>query len=348
MNKKLLALLLAILMVAVSACAMADEVDYSNQTADGSKIEHYFDITKNYSVGNGADSSVIKPEQTFTFEVVGKNPANPGITVDRFVFTSSTGDTVTNTLTIPTVGNGGYPAQPGVYEYTLKEVVPAGTSDNKKVQGITYDESVYDLKVTVINNPGDDGNPNYDTVISLKKQGSEKKDSNATFKNTYDAGQLTIKKTLAGTGAVSDDTFKITVTFAAEDAGHVIATDTIKAPEDAVENDDGSYTITLGHNGSATFTNVPVGTKYTVTEDAKVYEGNTETVLREYTSSLTESNNNGSIAANAVSTVDITNTLNMTNIDTGVNTDNTPYILLMALVAIMALAFVAKKRSVRE
>ena len=46
-------------------------------------------------------------------------------------------------------------------------------------------------------------------------------------------------------------------------------------------------------------------------------------------------------------TAKITNTANAT-VDTGVRTDTMPYILLMALVAIMALAFVAKKRSVRE
>lgn len=346
MNKKLLALLLAILMVAMSAVAMASGVSGDNAIT-GTGTEHSFVITKNYNKDTSADDSVVKPAQTFNFTVTAVTDGAPAITVNPYAFTGekASATSIEQLLTIPTVGTGTnqYPAVPAVYEYTLKETIPT-----TKTQGITYDESkTYNLKVTVVNNPGADGIPSYDTVISLKL--NDAKQTNATFDNTYSAGKLTVSKKLAGNAAVSTDEFVITVSFAAEN-GKAIAADTITAPEGAIAKGDGTYTVTLGHGETATFTNVPAGATYTVSEDPKVYDADDPTkVLRTYTKS-TETGSDGetgSITANATKTVAYVNTLT-NEIDTGVSTDTMPYILLMAFVAILAVAFVAKKRSVNE
>ena len=122
----------------------------------------------------------------------------------------------------------------------------------------------------------------------------------------------------------------------------VKSADTIKV----TESSDG-YTFTIegiGNNETVTFSNIPVGAKYTVTETKKTGSvSNTEYTATGEVSNIV-------IAAetsDSPNKVTITNTYNA-NIDTGVNTDNTPYILLMAFVAILAVAFVAKKRTVKE
>lgn len=335
MNKKLLALLLAILMVAMSAVAMAEEVSGDNATT-GTETEHSFVITKNYNVVTGSDSTVSKPAQTFNFTVSAVTAGAPAITVDSYAFAS--GDTTLDKLlTIPAVGTGAnqYPPVPAVYEYTLRESAPT-----TKTQGVTYDEAkTYNLKVTVVNNAAEGAAPSYDTVISLKLNGD--KQANAEFNNSYSAGKLTVSKKLAGNAAVSDDKFTFTISFAPETDEKAIASDTITAPNGATDNGDGTYTVVLGHDQSATFTNIPAGASYTVSENTTAVGTD-----RIYEKAVT-GNEKGSISANVETTVAYVNTLT-NEIDTGVSTDTMPYILLMAFVAILAVAIVAKKRSVNE
>ena len=69
--------------------------------------------------------------------------------------------------------------------------------------------------------------------------------------------------------------------------------------------------------------------------------------LYDATYAVGETATNVASATAAGSTIAITNN-RTSSIDTGVTTDSMPYILLMAFVAILAVAFVAKKRSVKE
>ncbi len=350
MNKKLLALLLAILMVAVSACAMADGTTQS-QITEKTSIPVY----KTYT-GNG------KPAETFTFktQAIGNAPAIGNITIG-FTSDASEGNTLTGSITLPDVGtDGGFTAAPGVYKYVITEVVP-----NTKTAGMTYDEeNSYLLTVTVYNADTNSGSPKYKTTATIYAATVAKDDAGnvtsatesgsklteATFTNTYAGTNLIVEKKLAGTGANSSDKFNMQVVFSADSGERLTSDITCVKSADTItvtESSDG-YTFTIegiGNNETVTFSNIPVGAKYTVTETNKT--GSVSNTVYTATGEVTAATKIAAETENSKNKVTITNTYDAT-IDTGVNTDNTPYILLMALVAIMALAFVAKKRSVRE
>ena len=343
MNKKLLALLLAILMVAVSACAMAD--------------------TSSVAVVKTIDKDA--PTETFTFESELVSVPN-GITLDNYKATlnltsataevtagsAGTGDTtITGSGTFGIPAASSYPAV-GIYKYRVKEVEPA-----QKTSGVSYNTTTqYEVWVTIYN-----GTNGYERAASIHTVGddgtaTDTKATEVAIRNTYAANSLTVTKTVSGSSADLRDTFQITVTFTDPDDGTklksnitAIATESDSTTPDAnkvsvTKNFDG-YTFVINNvnnNDYVTFSNIPAGVKYTVVEtnDVGSISG------KRYTSSVTGyTGDNGVIeTTNAVT---VANSLNE-QLDTGVNTDNTPYILLMALVAIMALAFVAKKRSVRE
>ncbi len=80
-----------------------------------------------------------------------------------------------------------------------------------------------------------------------------------------DTGSLTVAKSVSGLGASAAEKFALTVTFApgAPAFWNVLG---ISAPA-AATGGSGTYTLSLSANdGAVTFTNIPVGTTYTVTE----------------------------------------------------------------------------------
>lgn len=332
MNKKILAILMALLMVAVSGVAMAE----------GTLSDPV--ISKTYQ-GEG------RPAENFSFSISTEQVGIPSVTVGGSITFTGEKDEATKTtnFTVPTVGQGEgeYPEKPAEYIYTISETIP-----EKETAGINYATNSYTLKVTVYND-GTADNPQWKTAISIKDTDSNKQDK-ASFTNTYTApqatdtnGTLTVKKVLAGKSANLSDTFSIKVTFTAED-GKVLNSEAKWAVADGSgitvtrEGQSNVYIISgIGHNGEVKFYNLPIGTKYEVEETNKT--GASGTV---YTDSYDE-NNAGTLVATAASTTTVTNTSDITP-DTGVTTDSMPYIMLMAIVAIAAVAFVMKKRAAHE
>ena len=332
MNKKILAILMALLMIVVSGVAMAEETE---STAT---------ISKTYE-GTG------KPAATFTFSITadeGQGENVPDVTVANGGQISISAENTTGEVTfnIPSVGESGYPEKPGTYTYTIKE-----TAGN--IAGIGYDEQTYKLTVTVYNDGGDADHPVWKTAISIKDD-TDKKEK-AAFTNTYSApgqdaenGTLLVTKKLAGMSADLSDTFTITVQFTAEDGKVLASTAGYVASEgvNVTAGNDNMYTITgIGHDGNVKFYNIPYHTAYSVTEvvneEYKVV-GQSNTV---YT--VTYDGCTGRLDAAAQSQATVTNTSNIAP-DTGVTTDSLPYIMLMAIVAIAAVAFVMKKRAAHE
>ena len=330
MNKKLLALLLAILMVAMSAVAMADTV----VGAAGKTIT----VTKTYDGYNKANAM-------FEFAVAPVSASDPALSTatQRLIFNTTEANisnTKTATFTFPSAAE--FNNVPGVYWYTLTETTPTSNI----MQGVTYDTTTYYVGVTVYNAAEAGQHPSYDTSVQVHKGTQNGVKGDPSFNNTYASQDLTVTKKLAGKNANLTDTFTITVVFTPEDANHiltnVIETSTTDSSVSVANTADAPYTYTIsgiGHNDTVTFTNIPVGTKYAVSE--AVTDGVT---AGGYTPSYV--NCEGTIASADVAAV-VTNTLD-TTLDTGVSTDTMPYILLMAFVAILAVAFVAKKRSVNE
>ena len=360
MNKKLLALLLAILMVAVSACAMAQRADGGSEVVASTDINSASIVLKKTFTGTG------KSTETFDFAVYEgtTNAVLPeGETVPPIAGTSITvtADKTENTgtINIPTY------SYPGEYVYYITET--AGST-----AGVTYDTIQYKLTVTCYRSENGD----LKRVASIRKQDATgawaNKVSTAEFVNTYAANSqgFTLTKELTGNAADLRDQFNFTVAFDksftvttgtgedAETKTYTLATAPTPSTSDGYtvtlsdESDKYVFTVQgLGDHETVTFTNIPDGVTWTVSENSligsvtkKTYQSSLE-VVNGSNSDLTPAT--GTIGKTNGNKLTVTNTLNKT-IDTGVNTDNTPYILLMALVAIMALAFVAKKRSVRE
>lgn len=322
MNKKILAVLMALMMVLTSAVAFAAP----NNTTEVVE-ETSFDLTKTYT-GEG------KPNETFIFAATTVTEGAPALTLSSTTIENEG----TITVTVPGVGvEGGYKAEPGVYNYTITET--AGDT-----LGTTYDDTIYNVKVTVYNAAEAGKNPVYKTTISIKATDASAKSTEAAFTNTYtnSAKTLVVKKQIAGNAAVMTDTFTIQVTFDSGVTGKVLNSviDTAIADSDNTVKTSWNGNVCtiegIGHNDTVTFSNLPVGTTYEVVE----------TDNGGYTKTEYDDKQKGTIADANIETV-VTNT-NTTDIDTGVFTDNMPYFMLMAFVMILAAAVVLKKRTVNE
>lgn len=326
MNKKILAVLMALMMVLTSAVAFAEGIT----------------ITKDYTT---TQAGVI-PTETLTFTATNTKYTD---------INGNTGDTLTGTLT-GTVTTNRSTAQynvvlntlptftaAGVYEYTVKET--AG-----KIQGVTYDATELKFNVYVIHEVDEDGNQTGNLAIKQIVPQTKNTDGNKVggFTNAYDPqnttdeNALTITKTVTGNAGDQTAEFPVKLTFKAKD-GFVF--DTSFAPKANGEAltlnkaSDSEYTaeITVKHGSEIKITNVPANAT------VKVEETNAKGHTVKYNDAATAP----TVTAGTAQTVAIEN-FRDTEIDTGITTDSMPYIMLMAFVMILAAAVVLKKRSVNE
>ena len=264
-----------------------------------------------------------------------------------------------NELQIPTGGTGIY-----VYKITEKNNGTPAVSYNTD-GGCLY-LIVTVSHVTGENNVIQDGQYNYavalrrgnDNITAAAATNGTKVLNTDAFHNTYGAGDnapksVELKKVVHGNFGDLGKTFTFTVTF------HK-ATDTTKYAPIAFTTDtaygvfaadaDGkatgtavtelayeqSYIVTLKHNETISFSNLPAGVTYTMTENGKVDDkvDGVYTVFGEKSSKTKVED-----AAN----VTIENT-NEGQPDMGVVLDNAPYIALLAIVAIGGVALMLNKR----
>lgn len=305
--KKFVAILLTLMLVLGVSGALA---------ADAETVV----INKKYKLV-GAGSS---PEETFTLVQTGSEvtsgdataaPALGAITGAAFDAGAATADGVTKPITVSLPNYD----RVGIYEYTLKEV----QGNNA---GVGYYDAAMKLVVTVIN--GNNGLERVAAVHTELAPGAAKSD---TFENTYSAGTLTVKKTVTGNLGDKNKEFDFTVTFAAPQGKDW--TPAIGLPKGAtmVADNPMSYTFKLKHDAMATFGNLPAGVTYTVIE-APV-EGYTTTSTGE----------NGVIIA-GLNEVTFTNE-KKGEIDTGVTTENLPYVLLIGFVVLAGAALLIKRKA---
>jgi len=321
--KKFLAIILAVvLMLSLSVVAFADTLPAGTENGT-------WTITKVYKL-EGAGTS---PAEDFEFVVTPAegSPAD-GISIGKASFTASAA-----------TANGGSGAfivsadatkfpRPGVYEYTLKE-------KNNATPGVTYDETEYTLKVTVLN--ADSSAEGYQPgdlkveTISLNKAGANNTTEKVTsIENTYSAGTLKISKTVDGSLGDKTAYFEFTITFTggAEGAEYTVATDSADGVQsgNALTKVKSGDKIYLKHGETFIIENIPYGVEYTVVE----------TPVDNYTT--TKSNDSGKIEAAEV-TAAFTNTYDSTP-DTGITLDSLPYILIGMVVLAAAVAMILNKR----
>lgn len=241
----------------------------------------------------------------------------------------------------------------GIYTYQVKEV-DGGTL------GMTYDNTTYTLQVRVANkmvNGKIDSTNAKVCYVTMKADGVKE----SSVKNTYNASNLTISKTVEGSmGDRSTDTkFDFKVTLEVPD-GKTLRSD-ITVPEDSAITWNegktvGTVTFKLSHGQSFTLMNLPYDIEYTVDEmngttalnDGEKING-TYQVSYDGKKAGTIGAGEGKIApTEGLISTEVTNTWGDDEIDTGVILDNAPYILMLAVVAGGAMTLVIKKRREEE
>ena len=325
--KKLLAVFLTLaLIMGMSLTAIADDPAYE----DASTAE----IKKVYVASNGG----VSPAETFSFtaltctsvtdaaeDVTTENAPVPTIGTVAFAEGDATaaGAEGTATITLPEY------TSVGVYTYQFNEVIPT-----TKTAGVTYNETDFSLVVTVIEQNGKV------RVAAVHCEGSDGQDKTDEFENTYESGTLAVSKTVTGNLGDKSKYFDVTVTFAAA-SGEVINS-TITYTGGQYSSDvtvaNNTATIQVKDGDTVTFSNVPEGVTWTVSEADYTGEGY---------DAASYSAESGTMTAGGAATSTITNNKEA-EIDTGINMDSLPYIVIIGVVAVAALAFFMKRRGSAE
>lgn len=322
MNKKILAVLMALMMVLTSVAAFAE----GDSTVDATFDKIYT------NVGDTADA----PAATFSF-VVGKGtvqgasagvvaPDASNINITDAVLTSGAGKAVVSV----DVKLDAF-TEVGSYSYPVTEV--QGT-----LAGVSYDATF--TVVVLVNYDADT-----DSIVKavyVKNSAAQKDDEGVDVENKYYAGSLEFSKTVTGAYGDPNKYFTVTVTINGPE-GKALDDINMVANGGKYTNkpvDFGANTFEIKHDETITISNLPKGATYTIAEADYSSEGYDAPVY---------SAQSGNIAEIEKDSITITNNkADDQSIETGVFTDNMPYFMLLAFVMILAAAVVLKKRTVNE
>lgn len=324
--KKLISLALALaLALSMSTVAFAEDTYNDMSTVT---------LTKEYKLTNSGTTS---PAETFSFSKLtctDVSDAGVGVTAATApvpeigsvsYVAGEAGSTTAKkniTITLPTYSSV------GVYTYTFNEI-DGGTA------GVTYRSDAITLVVTVIEQNGKV------RVAAVHTEGNNGTKS-AEFDNEYSAGSLSVTKNVTGIMGDQQKEFTVKVTFNAPSGDTVreaityvddTETKTIAAGEGWTGSKE--VDITLKHDETVTFTNIPYGVTYTVAENDYRADG--------YDAPNYSFEDNNKTIDSASDRVTITNNKGGT-VDTGINMDSIPYILILAVAFVGLFVFVSKKR----
>lgn len=357
--KKILALVLAMIMVLSMGVAFADDeitgVDGLASTAKSQALT----LQKMYDL-IGAKNTGLFPAEELTFKVsVPTNVTNPTgemISVDTLTVTGNTNQVIYVNLPVY--------HEVGLYQYVINE--SAGNS-----QGVTYATSGIGVNVLVTYN-NDHTALVSEIVLADYNDATAGDDVTAnnqkgkvdTFCNTYNLGTLTVKKTVSGDLASTTQYFNIDVTFESAKPvnsdisinGGSFKGNPVSVPSDdwtKVEDEEKkvtykqTVTISLKNEDTVTFTDIPDGVTYKVVEQAKHAETDTNKSdpSKGYTISYT--GESGTVTTNNTSVAVVTNAKTSGGISTGMFLDNAPYMIIMALVLVGA-AMMLKRRAYND
>ena len=235
----------------------ATQVGFTNvYSVESTKVENAFKVQKKISGRNWTKTDAF----TMTLTAQGEAPMPKG---------AKEGVSTIELHKDAQVGNFGaieY-TKPGTYTYVITEQSGDETA-------LTFSKATYRATVTVT----DDGAGKLFAKTKIAQltddagDAAERTVEAAVFTNTAKTGSLTVKKTVVG--GDSQREFGFTVALADGDGEPVSGT--FGKGEDAVTFADGKATFTLEDGEEKTIAGLPVGARYTVTEDAT--EGYTTTV----------------------------------------------------------------------
>lgn len=235
----------------------ATQVGFTNvYSVESTKVENDFKVQKKISGRNWMTSDAF----TMTLTAQGEAPMPKGV---------KDGVSTIGLHKDAQVGNFGtieY-TKPGTYTYVI-------TEQSGDEAALTFSKATYRATVTVTDNGA--GKLSAKTKIAQLTDDAgdavERTVEAAVFTNTAKTGSLTVKKTVVGGDSQREFGFTVTLT----DGDGEPVSGTFGKGEHAVTFTDGKATFTLKDGEEKTIAGLPVGARYTVTEDAA--EGYTTTV----------------------------------------------------------------------
>lgn len=322
--KKLFAIMLALMLVLTMGSALAEGVTPSEaKTLKFKKI---------YTTTAGETPAAI-PSEELSFEV-DADENNPDDTMVSIQDTAVTGSPAEITINVPSYDTV------GKWNYTISEV--AGNT-----QGVTYSTNTFGVQVLVSYDEADPTRLVSQVAFTTNADGTGAKVDSIT--NTYDLGTLTVTKTVTGNLASHTQKFDIDVTFHADNPvkSQITGAATINAADWTEDLENGGYTYTatvsLAHGETATFNKIPDGVTYTVVEQAKHTAADASGNNAGAGYNVTYTNDEGEITADTTFEATVKNEKGA-QVDTGITTDNLPYIVLMGIVVLAGVAMIAKRR----
>lgn len=234
----------------------ATQVGFTNvYSVESTKVENAFKVQKKISGRSWTTSDAF----TMTLAAEGEAPMPKNAKDGASTITLKKDVQVGNFGTIEYT-------KPGTYTYMIAEQTGDETA-------LTFSKATYRATVTVT----DDGAGKLTAKTKIAQltddagNTAERTAEAAVFTNTAKTGSLTVKKTVVGGDSQREFGFTVALT----DGDGEPVSGTFGKGENAVAFTDGKATFTLKHGGEKTVAGLPVGARYTVTEDAA--EGYTTT-----------------------------------------------------------------------
>lgn len=263
-------------------------------------------------------------------------------------------------------------ALPDFSSYGIGDYWYKVTENGGKTAGVTYDTTEYYMHIVVTrendSNPDDVGI----TQVTFHKNApaedgtytNNEGDKATGVTNAYGAGTLTITTDIKGNFADRTKTFDVVVTFAKDKSktitGDIYYSDGSVAIDSSKWKGGGMFApatqqvkLTLGLGDTVTFTNIPDGVTYTITESdysADGYENPVFTFDNADETGDTAIKGNAWADNQALGTIsdssDIVTIINAKNatIDVGVFLENAPFVALILLVVAVAAVMIITRR----
>lgn len=227
----------------------ATQVGFTNvYSVESTKVENAFKVQKKISGRNWMTSDAFTMTLTAQGEAPMPKGAKDGVSTIELHKDAQVGNFGTIEYT-----------KPGTYTYVI-------TEQSGDEAALTFSKATYRATVTVTD--GAAGKLSAKTKIAQLTDDAgdavERTVEAAVFTNTAKTGSLTVKKTVVG--GDSQREFGFTVALADGDGEPVSGT--FGKGKNAVTFADGKATFTLKDGGEKTVAGLPVGARYTVTEDA--------------------------------------------------------------------------------
>lgn len=363
--KKLFAGVVAAAMIATMsfpAFAATGGLGNKNFTVENGKA---FEFDKVWVTNDKEDRTIVAPGAALTMTVQndgqpvtypqGATPAN----LELQVTSKNTDDKTTGfTVDLPNY------SVPGKYTYILKENDP-------NVAGVVANENLYQVTVWALQDEANTTGGNHIKDCGVKLSQVQQVDGGyvevtgnklSSVENTYQAGTVTITKSVTGNMGNKSTKFNFKVVLESDKPVNSTVVSTGDKTFTFTANDNGKYTAEqtykLADGETWTITNLPFGVTYTVYEmngegetATAVAQGNTLTAeSKTYTVSYDAAKTgalSASVEKHQIATT-VTNNCGDDTIDTGVILDNAPYMLMLAVVAGGAMTLVIKKRREEE